>query len=370
MKRIILFLSLALCALFMCSGCSEEKATIDFEKCVDVTFKGYNGEGSAAITTDSGYILSLLGDMNTFSAAELLASFKIDPPANNGKLSNGDKVTVRATTNEEILKNAKVGVRNTELTFTVSGLEEKPSADIFAGVSLKVSGASPYCKVSAEYTGDLPLGVSSFSIVGADGQTAETYKDGDTVTIKLTENALSSLKNNYIVKETEREYAVKADSVYIITADDLTAERRNMLEEAVQKSLEEQLNNISENKNGTGSAIISKLTGYNAISVASSSAKITSIENITFNSAYIGTVIEKGSFGAEKEKHYIYYFYEADLTHNYKSVQTIHAVLLLRFSDTTANAEGITFSGIETGARKDMETAENDFITADFVKLS
>lgn len=367
MKKCLIFTAMILLSLFVCSSCSGVKAEIDFEKCVEVEFTGYNGEGSAVIQTDQGYVLSMLGDMNTLSAAELLASFKIEPPENNGALSNGDTVKINVKTDEEILKNAKVGVANTELTFTVSGLEEKPSADIFKDVSLKVTGSSPFCKLSVEYTGDLELdGNYSFSIVGTDDK--DTFKDGDKVVVKLNEN--NALKDKYVLKETEHEYTVKADSVCLLSTEDLNGNRKEMLENAVKNTLDEQINKILANTNGMGSLIISKLTGYNALSVASSSAKITSVENVTFSEAYIGTSHETGSFGSVKDNHYIYYFYEADFTHNYKSTQTIHAVLVLQLSEPTATADSVTFGSVSVGARKDIATAQSDFITSDFAKIS
>lgn len=367
MKKWLCITAMVLFAVFVCSGCSGVKATIDFEKCVDVDFTGYNGEGKAVIKTDQGYVLSMLGDMNTLSAAELLASLKIESPENNGSLSNGDTIKIEVETDEEILKNAKIGVANTELTFKVSGLEEKPSADIFKDVSLKVSGSSPFCKLSVEYTGDLELDSNySFSIVGADGK--ETFKDGDTVVVKLNEN--SALKDKYVLKETEHEYTVKADSAYLLSPEDLSGGRKEMLEDAVKAALDEQINKILANSSGMGSLIISKLTGYNTISVASSSANITSVENVTFSEAYIGTSHEKGIFGSVKDNHIIYYFYEADFTHNYKSTQTIHAVLVLQLSEPIASADSVTFGSVSVGARNDIAAAESDFITSDFVKLS
>ena len=54
-----------------CLTACSSKPTIDFEQCVSADFTGYENEGSAIIRTDNNYILSLLGDMNTLSAASL-----------------------------------------------------------------------------------------------------------------------------------------------------------------------------------------------------------------------------------------------------------------------------------------------------------
>ena len=362
MKKFIIVL-LMIAIFTFTTGCSgiEVKATIDFKQCVDVTYSGSNGEGTAYINTDTDYLLSTLSEVDTVSAAEILAGFKIEPPENNGSLKNGDVITVNVIPDPDKLAGTGVGFTNTELTFTVSGLSEKESIDIFKDVSLKVSGASPYCKLSVEYAGNLSINSYYFSIVRTDGEEIDTYKDGDTVTVKLNESNIAGLKEKYEIKEFEHTYTVKADSTYILSPDDLDADQKAMLDNAISQTLDKQIERIIKNDGGTGSAIISRLTGYNIISVASSSAEIKSIENLTPNGAYVGET---------NGKHYIYCFYEADFTHNYKSEKTIHAVLVLQLSEPTINADGIKFAEVTPGARKDLTTAENDFITSDYVKLS
>lgn len=360
-KIIIVLLMIAICIFTTgCSGVSV-KATLDFKKCIDVTYSGSNGEGTAYINTDTDYLLSALSEVDTVSAAEILSSFKINPPENNGSLKNGDIITVNVIPDPEKLKGTGIGVTNTELTFTVSGLSEKESVYIFKDVSLTVTGASPYCKLSVEYAGNLPINSYYFSIVGTDGQETDTYKDGDTVTVILNKNNIAGLIEKYEIKEFEHTYTVKADSTYILSPDDLDADKKEMLDKAIAQTLENQITNIIDNNGGAGSAIISRLTGYDIISVSSSSAKVERIENLTFGGAYVG---------ATNGKHYIYCFYEADFTHNYKSEQTIHAVLVLQLSEPTISADGVNFTEIISGARKDLATAENDFITADYESLS
>lgn len=356
-KFIIVLLMIAMCIFTTgCSGVSV-KATLDFKECIGVTYSGSNGEGTAFINTDTDYLLSALSEVDTVSATKILAGYKIEPPKNNGSLKNGDVITVNVILDKETLKGTGVGVANTELKFTVSGLSEKESVDIFKDVSLIVSGASPYCRLDVEYTGNLPINSYYFSIVG----NTDTYKDGDTVTVKLNEDNIAGLKEKYEIKEFEHTYTVKADSTYILSPDDLDTERKEMLDKAISQTLDSQIKNIIENNGGAGSAIISRLTGYDIISVSSSNAKMERIENLTFGGAYVGTT---------NDKHYIYCFYEADFTHNYKSEQTVHAVLVLQLSEPTVNADGVQFAAVVSGARKDLETAKNDFITSDYEKLS
>ncbi|MDE7193955.1 MAG: hypothetical protein K2O14_08300 [Oscillospiraceae bacterium] len=372
MKKYLTFFmaTVVLLTSVVLAGCSS-KINIDLEQCTSVSFSGYEGEGRASASIDENYILPLLGDMNLMSAASIINSLQIAPIENNGTLSNGDKITVSVECNTEVLKNAKISVTNTELYFTVEGLTEKEKPDIFADVSLAVTGTSPFCKVSPEYSGDISsLRSYSFEIACVNGEEKEQYQNGDRVIVTLTDNALDNLRSDYIIEETSREYVVQADSAYILSPEDLDIQDTAKLNEVAQNNLDEQIENILNNKNSIGSAIIAKLTGYNSISVASSSAGITKIENVDFNSAYIGTAYEKSIFGSVTEKRYIYYFYDADISHNYKSQETIHCVLFLRFSDTALTADGITFSEVAVGVRTDFQTAYNEIITSDFSKLS
>lgn len=115
---------LALIALFsvlMLSGCGE-RATLDFSQIVTVTrYKGVNGEGTAVIDADRNKALAMLGTLNEATASAILEDIEVIPQ-NDGSLSNGDKLTVVIKIDEQMLKNAKVKAKNTELTFDVSGL--------------------------------------------------------------------------------------------------------------------------------------------------------------------------------------------------------------------------------------------------------
>lgn len=112
---------LTLLSVLMLSGCGE-RATVDFMQVVSVTgYKGVNGEGYAVLDADRNKALAMLGNLNEATANAILEDIEV-LPQNDGKLSNGDKLTVIIKVDEQMLKNAKVKVKNTELTFDVSGL--------------------------------------------------------------------------------------------------------------------------------------------------------------------------------------------------------------------------------------------------------
>ena len=125
MKRCLSVMTAALIMLTLLSltGCAK-KINIDLEKCTSISVRGYDGEGTASVDIDENYILPLLGDMNMMSAASIINSLHTEPIDNNGSLSNGDRIAVTISCDEEPLKNANVSVSNTKLTFVIEGLSK------------------------------------------------------------------------------------------------------------------------------------------------------------------------------------------------------------------------------------------------------
>ena len=376
-KRSFLSVLLAVCviiAMFSLTGCSS-KTIIDLSKCVSVKFTGFNGEGYAMAVANNDYILSLLGDKNNLTAASVLSSFSFDNISNNGKLSNGDIVTVRIKTNETALKNADVMAINTELTFAVEGLKEKPKLDIFADVYLKVTGTSPYCTVTANYTGTQTLSSSSFIVKSSGGDEKTLFKNGDKVTVSLKDSAKSFLEKSGIVEEISREYTVQSDSTYILSAEDLTAEQKSDLNKMVENYVSEQIEILRNNSDRARiTTVISAASGYNKGTLAAKSCKISDIQNIKFNSAYAGIEQGQGAFGNVTESKYIYYFYDMDVSYAIQDVKLIEntssCVFLVRLSEPKISSGKISYSKIAMGCEKDFASAYNNRGLSDFDKIS
>ncbi len=326
------------------TGCSS-KATIDFKDCVSVEFYGYNGEGTASPQGDYNYILSLLGDMNTMTAAGIVSSFSFEEVRNNGSLSNGDIITVTITANEDMLKNAKVNVKNTDLQFIVKGLEEKPVKDVFADVSLIVNGTSPYCTVSAMYGGtQYIMGGYQFDITSADGAEKEYYQNGDVVAVTLTENARQSLEQNYVLEEISRNYVVQAENKYIMTADDLNNSVDN-IEIMATDYIDDAVHNIKAAR----IKVLSGISGVGEGTLYANSWSL-SVDNLTFNSAYVGTSSNKGIFGDITYTPCIYFFYNADFTYKTSSrgsENTANGIIAVKMNNPKISNDGkITYEEI------------------------
>ena len=367
MKSKFFFSVLSVVVAGTCLTACSSKPTIDFEQCVSVDFNGYENEGNAIVRMDNDYILSLLGDMNTLSAASLVNSFSVGQVENNGELSNGDVITVTVDTNQTALDNAKVNVKNTELHFTVEGLEEKPKLDIFSDVSLNVNGSSPYCTVSVEY---------SFEITSSDGTEKETYCNGDKVTVTLSQDAQDSLKSKGEIEETSHEYTVQADSSYILSAGDLSPDSTEVLKSRIDEYLNGKVADILSGSDNTATCyVISGVSGINAGTLAASSCSVTAIDNLSFNSAYAGIKREKGAFGNIIETKCAYFFYNAEIAYkaNFafeKIDETAKGILVVCITDPITNSTGeIQYKDISLGSGADYQTAYDKRINDSFSKL-
>jgi len=315
--------------------------------------------------------------MNMMSAASLVGSFKIDEVENNGELSNGDIITVTISTNDEALKNAKVSVKNTELQFTVSGLEEKTVIDVFDDVTLAVSGSSPYCSVSAEYSGSVLLNEYSFQITSTDGKENGTFQNGDKVTVVLDEDKIDYLEkySGVIVNETSREYTVQADSSYILSAEDLSGDSANAFQDTFMNYVNKR---IEGGKDGTDKDakwnLISGVSGFNAGTLAASTCSLNDVENISFNSAYAG-VIGENFYGIIKYHKRAYLFYDADISYMVKrfggvTEDTVSGVIVVCVENPIISSDGeITYSDISIASAADFQTAYDARISDSMSKI-
>lgn len=371
--RLISFFLGLIMALLCFTGCSPA-AVIDGSKCVSVKFEGYNGDGTASVNVDYDYILSLLGDMNALTADSVAGSISAETIKESGSLSNGDTVTVKLKAKADVLENANVALFNTEIPFTVSGLKEKEKLDIFKNVEIKTNGISPECSVSFSYSGAVGS-TYDFSVKRADGKkTTENYKNGDKLTVSLTDEAIEELKKEYIIEETSREYTVQADKKYILSADDLSDKEVEALKKVADDYADNKFIKLNGWTQADAATVIDILTGLNRFILASEgNTHIKSIENINFNSAQVGIGKTKGYFGQINEEKFAYFFYVGDITYSYKNNDTLlsDVGIFIRLKNPVIDKNGeISYSEITYGFRKTIEEACNELLDGDYEKIA
>ena len=373
--KIISFFSVLIFGAVICfTGC-KSAVLVDCGECVSVKFDGYSGSGQATATLNQNYIASLLGEMNEYTVASVVNSFSLETIENNGSLSNGDVITVKVKTDNSVLENAGVAALNTEQEITVSGLKEKEKVDIFKDVSIKVNGISPECSIAVSYTG-AECSPYDFQIKTVDGKevTGLKFKNGNKVIISLNESKVKSLEEEYIIEETSREYTIQADKKYILSADDLSEKDVAALKKISDDYADNRFIKLNDWTQEEAAIVISKLTGLNSLILASEgNTHIKSVENLKYDSAYVGIGKTAGYFGQVKEERFAYFFYVGDLTYSYKNKETLLSdlALLVRLQDPVIDKNGkITYSKINFGIRESLDAALDEMLNGDFDKIS
>lgn len=386
-----LLISVLITALLLCvcmvGGCSGS-TVIDLKDYVTVDFIGYSGSGTARATVDTDAMLPLFKS-GSVTAATLYDSFRAETLEKSGKLSNGDTVHVKVTFNEQLMKNAKIALKNTELSFTVSGLKEKEKLDVLSQVELKVEGASPECKVSVKYPKKLNRSLNDLlktenesgevieSIINtSDGEfyldeLKGVFKNGDKITLTITDSAIESFNEFEVIGEKSKVYTVHSDSKYILSAADLTDDSRKELDKIAEEYLNARVGNMDADARDI---IVSAATGLNIGALkAGCSQKINALDIKGINSAYVGTG-EITNWGVKKVVKRTYYFYDADVKYYAKNFFDVYdgekdLILVVIISEPKITPNGIEYSGLNFGAAENIEIANNTWITSKLEKL-
>lgn len=384
MKKILSAIMTAVLMVCVCTltGCSGNTA-VDLKNYVGVSFTGYNGSGSARAEVDTDAMLPLFKS-GSVTAASLYDSIDASVVDGNGKLTNGDTVRVKVTYNEQMMKNAKINLKNTELTFTVSGLKEKEKLDVMSQIELKVEGASPECKVSVKYPTKLKVSLKDLlkienesgdvieSTPGAiDGELNGVFKNGDKLTLTINDKALERLDEFEIIGEKSKEYTVNSDSKYILSAADLSDKDREQLD----KIAEEYLNGLIENMDKkTLNLIVSAASGLNVGALyAGCSQRIDDLNVNGLNSAYVG-IGETTNWGVTKENKCALYFYNANVKYYAKNFTVVYdeekpIILAVMIYDPQITPDGIKYSKLDYGAAPSIESANKTWVKSKHEKL-
>lgn len=153
-KRLAVIPVLCLCAAL--AGCGKKQ--IDIMTDLDMSFDGYNGYGSSALSkgnwisqieAEFGSEMGLLELAAMEEALYDAVNYTVTPSEN---LTNGDKVTVVVDVDNTKLENYQFKLSGGETTFTVEGLGEIEAFDPFEGVAVNFSGMFPNGSASVNTT--------------------------------------------------------------------------------------------------------------------------------------------------------------------------------------------------------------------------
>ena len=158
--------------------------TVNLDDYIIVDFTGTDGYGKASVSFNKGKFEDDWADKLQFTGAQgqvgygigdylssaLSKCYSLDKKSN---LSNGDKVKVKwdisNSDKEDIARNVRCELQYSDKEFTVEGLDEMQTVDVFEGITVAFDGQAPngiaaiegYGKYNLEYNIDKPDGLSN-----------------------------------------------------------------------------------------------------------------------------------------------------------------------------------------------------------------
>lgn len=208
-------LILVICVCLL-TGCGNKTDPMEY---VAVKFTGYNGNGKVDLDVDyDAMIESIIGEepdggnyekfskwMNEYLIYD--EGIQVSCTPREG-LSNGDTITVNISLSETAAKKVSDG----EKTFTVSGLPEIEAVDIFKDISLHYEGiVGDYTTVHLDKHSDNQiLQDCNFRV-----EPQENVKNGDTVTVTITNAEVLAEKHLCTPVETSKAFTVSGLDEYL-----------------------------------------------------------------------------------------------------------------------------------------------------------
>lgn len=191
MKKALMRIFLLLGTIVFLTGCNSKAELSDY---LEVNFYGYDTMGTASYSIDEERLIRDIfevSELNIFNLdpkmiteiEDMMSSFVIEMD-NESDLSNGDTITVNLKVDNE--KSKKIKTKES-LKYTVAGLEEPnklSDEEIEKRIVVNFTGVSGRGHIQIDSTFEGNLEYLSF-----DSEQEGEIKNGDTVTVKLTDDA-------------------------------------------------------------------------------------------------------------------------------------------------------------------------------------
>ncbi|MCR5667361.1 MAG: zinc-ribbon domain-containing protein [Eubacterium sp.] len=230
---------------------NKAKHTINLEDYVEVTVEGADGYGTATVTfsddletkinevgkepkgsdNELAQLAELFGESVTiyeYLCEEEAFSYEADV---TDSLSNEDEVTVTFDYDNEIAKEYGITFKGDSYTYTVEGLEEIKEIDPFENVTVEFSGIDG--DVSAEIKDPDESDMFSYYIDGNDYD----LSIGDSVTVKVYEDAETIASQGYQMSATSKEYTVESADTYLSSLSQLDDNTLNSMKKQAEDVL-------------------------------------------------------------------------------------------------------------------------------------
>lgn len=302
LKKIFALLTIILLCLAL-SGC---KQSVEINSYIICDLQGYNTQGilTAKINYDAlaqDFIgtesdsISDLKEYSEYTRKRILLEEAISCSCANGNgLSNGDTVNISINTDDEKLKELGLKVKNSNVQFTVSGLEEITLLDGFKDLQVNYVGCAPFAEIEIINNAydDFLQGIT-FS-----ADKSDNLSNGDKITITASYSAELVDEYGCALITDSKEYIVDGLDSYLTSIDDLDEDAWNKITSEAGDCLE---SFIAANRNNPCSEISNTVDFYP--------------DKMTFkNQEVVRTyLLTSKSYSPERPKNEIVLFYRGDV---------------------------------------------------------
>lgn len=218
------------------------KTTIKLEDYTTVTFNGYDGYGTAEVSVDYDKMTEVIAKKGKFkgvaktnndalneiadsfigaggpSALAYSVSYDVDKASG---LSNGDKVKVVFSFDNDVAKKFKIKFKGENVTEKAEGLKKVKEWDPFKDLKVTFTGVSPNCSAEIENTGSEPAAEDIYYTT--DPSSGLAKGDKVTVSVDYDEDTILS-EYGVALTQTSKEYEVDAVDAYVTSTDEITDE--------------------------------------------------------------------------------------------------------------------------------------------------
>lgn len=201
-----------LCAILM-AGCSLFYKTIDLSEYISYKYEGIDGYTSIEVTLDKDGIINDFGAEVNDKYKEAFAAFADTLEiviSKSDNLSNGDEVEISVSYDGELQKTSGVKLKNISRKIIIEGLREGELLDVFADITVNVSGIAPLATASIENKSANGY-ISSLSY-SLDRETG--FFNGDMLTVTCNADIDKAEQDGYVILETVRQYSTEGMEYY------------------------------------------------------------------------------------------------------------------------------------------------------------
>ncbi len=247
--RILTIVFAAVCALTLTS-CGKT-AVYSTEDYVKVSVEGFNGEAKAYLVTGTNEFYEKVnedlfdGDGTDLELAgielQIYDSVECSIDKKEG-ISNGDKITVSMTADNDRLKEYGVKFELDDYVYTVEGLKESVELDVWSDVAITYDGIAPNGSANVQYNGNDDFIKNNVRYL-IDKSYGLSNGDEITVTASCSQSRLD--ENLYKLSQNEKKYTVEGLSYY---ADDLSGFDMSEIDAQLFDMAKEKLNNTTWSK--------------------------------------------------------------------------------------------------------------------------